>query len=61
MSLRASRRWIEFPAITSTLENMNLARDQLAVLLLFATVGALSAKSDWDESFPPHRIADNLY
>jgi hypothetical protein len=33
---------------------MNLARGQLAVLLLLATVGALSAQSDWDESFPPH-------
>ena len=40
---------------------MNLARGQLAVLLLLATVGALSAQSDWDEPFPPHRIADNLY
>src|ERR1043166_2187630 len=40
---------------------MNLARGQLVVLLLLATVGALSAQSDWDEPFPPHRIADNLY
>jgi metallo-beta-lactamase class B len=40
---------------------MNLARGPLAVLLLFATVGALSAQSDWHEPFPPHRIADNLY
>ncbi len=40
---------------------MNLVRGQLAVLLLLATVGALSAQSDWDEPFPPHRIADNLY
>ena len=40
---------------------MKLARGQLAVLLLLATVGALSAQSDWDEPFPPHRIADNLY
>jgi metallo-beta-lactamase class B len=40
---------------------MNLARGQLAVLILLATVGALSAQSDWDEPFPPHRIADNLY
>ena len=54
-------RWIEFSALTSTLESMNLARGQLAVLLLLATVGALSAQSDWDEPFPPHRIADNLY
>jgi metallo-beta-lactamase class B len=40
---------------------MNLARSQLAVLLLLASVGALSAQSDWHEPFPPHRIADNLY
>jgi metallo-beta-lactamase class B len=40
---------------------MNLARGRLAVLLLLATVGALFAQSDWDEPFPPHRIADNLY
>jgi metallo-beta-lactamase class B len=40
---------------------MNLARGPLAVLLLLVSVGALSAQSDWDEPFPPHRIADNLY
>ena len=40
---------------------MNLARGQLAVLLLLTSIGALSAQSDWDEPFPPHRIADNLY
>jgi metallo-beta-lactamase class B len=40
---------------------MNLARGRLAVLLLLATAGALSAQSDWHEPFPPHRIADNLY
>jgi len=40
---------------------MNLGRGQLAVLLLLATVEALSAQSDWDEPFPPHRIADKLY
>lgn len=28
-------------------------------LLLFAAL--LPAQSDWDEPFPPHRIADNLY
>ncbi len=33
----------------------------LPLLLSFVTVGALSAQSDWDEPFPPHRIADNLY
>jgi metallo-beta-lactamase class B len=40
---------------------MNLTRGQLAVLILLATAGTLSAQSDWDEPFPPHRIADNLY
>jgi metallo-beta-lactamase class B len=40
---------------------MNLACGQLAVLLSLASVGALSAQSDWHEPFPPHRIADNLY
>src|SRR6185436_2804242 len=61
MSRVGWERWIEFLAFTSTLENMNLARGQLAVLLLLASIGALSAQSDWDEPFPPHRIADNLY
>src|SRR5260370_15619606 len=40
---------------------MNLASGHLDVLLFLATVGALIAQSDWDEPFPPHRIADNLY
>lgn len=54
-------RWIEFSAPATTLETVNLSRGQLAVPMLIATVGALSAQSDWDEPFPPHRIADNLY
>jgi metallo-beta-lactamase class B len=29
--------------------------------LLSVTAGALIAQSDWDEPYPPHRIADNLY
>lgn len=34
----------------------------LSVLLLsLVTAGTLSAQSDWDDPFPPHRIADNLY
>jgi metallo-beta-lactamase class B len=34
----------------------------LSVLLLsLAAAGTLSAQSDWDDPFPPHRIADNLY
>lgn len=32
---------------------------RLPALLLIATV--LPAQSDWDEPFPPHRIADNFY
>jgi metallo-beta-lactamase class B len=36
---------------------------QLVLVLLsaFVTAGSLRAQSDWDEPFPPHRIADNLY
>ena len=29
--------------------------------LLLASTALLPAQSDWDEPFPPHRIADNLY
>jgi metallo-beta-lactamase class B len=32
-----------------------------ALLLTLIAAGTLSAQSDWDEPFPPHRIADNLY
>lgn len=40
---------------------MNAARSLFfALSLLIATV-SLAAQSDWDEPFPPHRIADNLY
>jgi metallo-beta-lactamase class B len=31
------------------------------MLLAFVTAGTLSAQSDWDDPFPPHRIADHLY
>jgi hypothetical protein len=30
-------------------------------LLAFATRDTLSPQSDWDDPFPPHRIADRLY
>ena len=35
----------------------------LLILLAFVTAGALfaSAQSDWDDPFPPHRIAEHLY
>ena len=36
-----------------------MLRRLLPALLFFAAL--LPAQSDWDEPFPPHRIADNLY
>jgi metallo-beta-lactamase class B len=40
---------------------VNSKRFLLALPLLSVTAGTLIAQSDWDEPFPPHRIADNLY
>jgi len=40
---------------------VNSTRFLLALPLLSVTAGTLIAQSDWDEPFPPHRIADNLY
>lgn len=40
---------------------MNIARCLLPLLLSLATVCTLSAQIEWDEPFPPHRIADNLH
>ena len=37
------------------------ARCLSALLLSLVTAGTLSAQSDWDDPFPPHRIADHLY
>ncbi len=37
----------------------DLARETCLTLLFFAAL--LPAQSDWNEPFPPHRIADNLY
>jgi metallo-beta-lactamase class B len=37
------------------------ARYLSPLLLLLVTIGTLCAQNDWDEPFPPHRIADNLY
>ena len=33
----------------------------LGLLVALASTRALAAPSDWDEPYPPHRIADNLY
>lgn len=40
---------------------MILPRFVPILLLSLVTAGTLPAQSDWDEPFPPHRIADNLY
>jgi len=40
---------------------VNSIRSSLLVLLAVATTGTLTAQSDWDDPFPPHRIADHLY
>ena len=52
---------IAFTPVASTLAVVNPVSSFL--VLVFITAGALSAsgQSDWDEPFPPHRIADNLY
>ena len=33
----------------------------LGLLVALASTSGLAAPSDWDEPYPPHRIADNLY
>jgi len=45
----------------SNLALVNSIRSSLLVLLAIATTGTLTAQSDWDDPFPPHRIADHLY
>ena len=40
---------------------MSLPRLLLSLLLTLAAIATLRAQSDWDEPFPPHRIADGLY
>jgi metallo-beta-lactamase class B len=40
---------------------VNSIRHLLPLILALATIDSLKAQSDWDEPFPPHRIADNLY
>jgi metallo-beta-lactamase class B len=36
-------------------------QSQLVLFLLIASARIVSAQSDWNEPFPPHRIADHLY
>jgi len=40
---------------------VSFARCLLPLLFSLVTVGTLSAQSDWDDPFPPHRIADHVY
>ncbi len=54
-------RLVEFAPRRTTLGAVTFPRCLLPVLLSLVTAGMLSAQSDWDEPFPPHRIADNLY
>jgi len=51
---------IAFTRIVSTLA---VVKPLSSILLAFVTAGTLSAfaQSDWDDPFPPHRIADHLY
>jgi metallo-beta-lactamase class B len=53
---------IAFTRIVPTLAAVKSVSSFLS-LLAFLTAGALpaSAQSDWDDPFPPHRIADHLY
>jgi metallo-beta-lactamase class B len=54
-------RVVEFDPPRLTLAGVNVARCLLPLLFSLVTVGTLAAPSDWDEPFPPHRIADHLY
>ena len=40
---------------------MNFSRCLLPLMLTFVAASTSAAPSDWNEPFPPHRIADNLY
>jgi len=55
---RLGERVVEFAPPRLTLGVVNFARCLLPLLL---TASTLAAQSDWDEPFPPHRIADQLY
>ena len=52
---------IDLTATRFKLAHVNSTQFLLVLPLLLVTAGALIAQSDWDEPFPPHRIADNLY
>ncbi|HUR44408.1 MAG TPA: subclass B3 metallo-beta-lactamase [Candidatus Saccharimonadales bacterium] len=52
---------IESTAHRGNLSVVNHMRAFLILLGLSVTAMTLSAQSDWDDPFPPHRIADHLY
>ncbi len=52
---------IEFFPPGLTLALVKSARCLLLLLGSLVPVGTLFAQRDWDEPFPPHRIADHLY
>jgi len=54
-------RVVEIAPPRLTVAVVNFARCLLPLLFSLVTVGTLAAPSDWDEPFPPHRIADHLY
>ncbi len=52
---------IDFGGSLITLGSVKHAACLLPLLFSLVTTGTAAAQSDWDEPFPPHRIADNLY
>jgi hypothetical protein len=58
---RPSTTAIDLAATRIKLARVNFTQFLLVLPLLSVTAGMLTAQSDWDEPFPPHRIADNLY
>jgi metallo-beta-lactamase class B len=52
---------IEFKAPEINLALVKSIRFLLTLTVALATAGTVNAQSDWDEPFPPHRIADDLY
>jgi hypothetical protein len=59
--LDVRRDAIDLTATRIKLAHVNSTQFLLVLPLLSVTAGALIAQGDWDEPFPPHRIADNLY
>lgn len=54
-------RTVESIPLHLSLALVKSARRLLPLLLSLALPGIVTAQSDWDEPFPPHRIADRLY